>query len=357
MPRIVGISTANPKNAVTQDRVIDFAKILFGEGRHFSHLLPVYENANVKTRYLSPEPEWFERSHPFTEVNDFYIRTALELSEKVCVDLERQCGIGTRDFDVVFFVSTTGLSTPSIDARLFNRIPLNPHIKRIPIWGLGCAGGAGGVARAHDYLKAFPRHRALIIAVELCSLAFQRHDFSSTNVISTALFADGAAACAMIGDEVTLPKNDLHTSFPSTLSSLSTIYPDTLDVMSWRITSEGFIVNLSRDIPSIVTSLVKGNIGEFLSENELRLDQIKHFIFHPGGMKVLQAYADGLGISLEQLSNSVNILQNFGNMSSVTILFILKLFLEQTKNRSGDYGLMGALGPGFSSELVLVKWD
>lgn len=354
----MGVATATPPHVVSQDKVIDFAKSLFGEGKHFSHLLPVYENASVETRYFSPPLDWFLESHPFTEVNDLYIKTAIELSEKVTTEVAKKSGIRTEDFDVVFFVSTTGLSTPSIDARLFNRIPMNPHIKRIPIWGLGCAGGASGMARAHDYLKAYPKHRALIITVELCSLAFQRNDLSTTNVISTAIFGDGAAACVVFGDEVPIPpeiKSD--RAIPSTISSFSTIYPNTLEVMSWRVTTEGFIVQLSRDIPSIVTSKVKGNISEFLSGNELTQEQIAHFIFHPGGMKVLTAYAEGLGLSMERLQNSQNTLRNFGNMSSVTIFFVLKLFLEQTKNKSGEYGLMGALGPGFSSELVLLQWN
>ena len=351
MPKIIGVAIANPTNMITQDRVKEFSQTLFENKKHFSHLLPVYENANVQTRYFTTPLEWFNETHSFTDVNDLYIQTALDLSEKATSELAKKCGIRTQDFDVVFFISTTGLSTPSIDARLLNRIPMSPHIKRIPIWGLGCAGGAGGIARAYDYLKAYPTHRALIIAVELCSLAFQKNDLSSTNVISTAIFGDGAAACALYGDDVPLPTDGRAT--PSVLGSLSTIYPDTLDLMSWRVTSEGFKVQLSREIPSIVTSLVKGNIEEFLRGNEIPLDRVSHYIFHPGGMK---AYAEGMGVPLETFTHSINALRNFGNMSSVTIYFILKYFLENTKDHSGEYGLMGALGPGFSSELVLLQW-
>ena len=355
MPRILAISTANPKNKVTQDEVKAFTQSLFLNDRRFKHLLPVYENANVLTRYFSANTDWFGQTHSFTEVNDFYIEVALSLSEEVTLDVAKKCEISTEDFDVVFFVSTTGLSTPSLDARLFNKIRMNPHIKRVPIWGLGCAGGAGGIARAFDYLKAFPKHRVLIITVELCSLAFQKTDLSTTNVISTAIFGDGAAACVIYGDEVPIPLS-MKKNSPSILSSLSTIYPDTLDVMSWRITSDGFKVNLSKDIPTIVTSLVKQNIDDFLKENEIRDEQISHYVFHPGGMKVLQAYAQGLGVSLEKFSHAVDILQNFGNMSSVTVYFILKKFMDSDETKTDDYGLIGALGPGFSSELVLLRF-
>ncbi len=312
-------------------------------------LAPVFDNAKIDRRHFAAEFEWFGAPHDFTETNDHYIEETLKLAERVACDLAAKCGIATTDFDAIFFVSTTGLSTPSIDARLFNRIPLNPHIKRIPIWGLGCAAGVGGIARAFDYVKAYPRHRALVVSVELCSLAFQFGDRSKSNVIATALFGDGAAACLVVGDEVEM-------AGPRVLGSLSTIYPDTLDVMGWRITSEGFRIVLSRDIPSIVTSLVAENIQELLRAHGLPLEAIKHFIAHPGGVKVMEAYQSALRLPKDALRHSYDVLREYGNMSSATVLFVLDRFLKENNPGSGDYGMLMTLGPGFSSELVLVQW-
>lgn len=355
MPKIAGVATASPIHTITQENVKIFAKKIFNSERLLDKLMPVFDNAMVEKRHFVTDLEWFGDEHSFTEVNDLYIESALQLSEEAVMKLADQCKIKTTDFDIVFFVSTTGLSTPSIDARLFNRIKMNPHIKRVPIWGLGCAGGAAGLSRAHDYLKAYPTHRALIIAVEICGLAFQKNDPTKSNIVSAALFGDGAAAVLMVGDRVKLP-DSLH-SHPSTIASYSTIYPDSLDVKSWRITREGFKVQLSKNIPEIVTSLVKKDVSDFLQELELPIKNIAHFIFHPGGMKVLQAYSESLEIPMEKLKHSMEVLRNHGNMSSTTVYYVLKRFLETTPERSGDYGLLGSLGPGFSSELLLLKWD
>ena len=317
--------------------------------------MPVFENAKVESRYFARDLDWFGHDHDFTEVNDIYIEVALDLSERAILKVTKECGISPSDFDVIFFLSTTGISTPSIDARLTNRIKFSPHIKRIPIWGLGCAGGAAGLARAHDYLKAYPTHRALVVGVELCSLAFQRNDRKKSDIISVALFGDGAAACVMVGDSV--PLNENTGPHPSTISSLSTIYPDSEEVMSWKVTKEGFKVSLSKDIPMIVHSLVKPNVTEFLTQNELSIGDISHFVLHPGGMKVLQAYSEGLEISMERLQISKETLRDYGNMSSVTVYFILERFLRTTREKSDEYGLLASLGPGFCSELLLLKWD
>ncbi|HWF45220.1 MAG TPA: 3-oxoacyl-[acyl-carrier-protein] synthase III C-terminal domain-containing protein [Candidatus Kapabacteria bacterium] len=355
MPRIAGVTTAVPSHTLKQSDAREFVQRLFGSGPEIERLLPVFDNALIENRHFAIDLDWFTRTHDFTESNDCYIAATLTLAEQVTLSLADQCEIVTQDFDAIFFVSTTGLSTPSIDARLFNRIPFTKHIKRIPVWGLGCAAGASGIARAFDYVRAYPKHRALVLSVELCSFVFQLNDRSKSNIIASALFGDGAAACLVVGDEVPIANNDM--AHPSILGSLSTIYPDTLDVMGWRITNEGFKIVLSRDIPSIVTSLVRENIEEILADQMLTLPQIKHYIAHPGGAKVLEAYAAALNLPESTLKYSYDVLRDYGNMSSATVFFILERFLRETKNASGEYGLISALGPGFSSELVLLRWD
>jgi alkylresorcinol/alkylpyrone synthase len=353
MPYIAGVATAVPPNTIDQESAKELTRQLFG--REIDRLLPVFDNAMIENRHITPEIDWFLQPHNFTETNDRYIESALALSEKVVSDLAKQCSISTEDFDAIFFVSTTGLSTPSIDARLFNRIKLNRHIKRVPIWGLGCAAGVGGIARASEYVRAFPKHRAVVISVELCSLAFQLGDASKSNVIAAALFGDGAAACCVVGDEVEMPKNDF--AHPRVVDTLSTIYDDTLDVMGWRITNDGFKIVLSRDIPTIVTSLVRENIEELLSKHSIGVPDIKRYIAHPGGTKVMEAYATALALDQCELQYSYDVLKNYGNMSSATVFFILERVLKDSREERDEYGLASALGPGFSSELVLLHWD
>ncbi len=352
MPYIAGITTATPPNLLRQRDAKRFASELFGGD--IGHLLPVFDNALIDERHFATEIEWFFQPHSFTEANDRYIEVSLALAEEVVTKLAASGGIGTDEFDAIFFVSTTGLSTPSIDARLFNRIHFNSHIKRIPIWGLGCAAGVGGIARASEYVRAFPTHRALVVSTELCSLAFQLHDRSKSNIIAAALFADGAAACLVAGDEVPRPRNGL--AHPSIVGTLSTTYSNTLDVMGWRISSEGFQIVLSRDIPSIVTSLVRENIEEILGTHTLTIPDIKHYIAHPGGAKVMEAYAEALHLANGELQPSFDILRSHGNMSSATVFFIMERVLCETRGEMGSYGLAAALGPGFSSELVLLQW-
>lgn len=280
MPRIAGVATATPPQKIDQKAIPSFVLKVFGKSELLKRLMPVFKNAKVNGRYFSKNLDWYAESHTFAETNDLYIRTSLDLCEEAITRLADQCEISTINFDIIFFISTTGVSTPSLDARLFNRIRFNRHIKRIPIFGLGCAGGAAGIARAHDYLKAYPSHRALIVTVELCSLAFQKNDLSKSGIISVALFGDGAAACLMLGDQV--QHNQKKWAQPSTIGTLSTIYPETEDVMGWHVTERGFQVQLSKNIPHIVTSLVKKNVNEILSNHDTSMDQVDHFVMHPG---------------------------------------------------------------------------
>jgi alkylresorcinol/alkylpyrone synthase len=315
--------------------------------------MPVFDNAQVDERHFVVSQEWFRNPHSFTETNDLYITEALNLSEQVTTGVAARVGIDLEQVDLIIFVSTTGVSTPSIDARLFNRLKFSPHLKRLPIWGLGCAAGASALSRAFDYTTAHPDALVLIVSIELCGLAFQK-TATKENIIAAALFGDGAAACIVAGDNAKI--RDQQYRCPQILGSLSTTYPDTLDVMGWRITAGGFELLLSKDIPTIVTKLVKPNIEELLSVSHVEFSEIKHFVTHPGGAKVLDAYRDALGLTDVQLGHARAVLRQNGNMSSATVFFILDRFLHSDIIREGDYGVISALGPGFSSELLLIRW-
>jgi alkylresorcinol/alkylpyrone synthase len=231
-----------------------------------------------------------------------------------------------------------------------NMLPFSPHTKRIPIWGLGCAGGAAGLARAYEYCLAFPNAKVLVLAVEFCSLTFQPEDRSKSNLIGTSLFADGVACVCVAGDGSAAQRKR-----PRILASQSTLLHNAEDVMGWDIRDDGFFVVFSKDIPSLILSWLKPNVEQFLRLHCLTIADIDYFIAHPGGKKVLEAYQTALGIDEKKTAVSFQILKQFGNMSSVTVYFVLEQFMKQPV-KEGEHGLLLALGPGFSSELVLLRW-
>jgi alkylresorcinol/alkylpyrone synthase len=349
MSVITSVGTAVPSNRVTQDIAQQFCQALFQEAfPDIDRLLPIFANAQIQTRYFSATPEWFESDHTFAEKNCSYIEAALELGQTAISTCLERAGLTPRDIDHFFFVSTTGLATPSIDARLINRLQFRNDIRRTPIWGLGCAGGVAGLSRAFEYTSAFPRERALLVALELCGLTFQRNDMSKSNLVAVSLFADGAAAVIVSGSEA-----DGHG--PRIVSSRSKIWYDSLDVMGWEVNDRGLKVVFSRDIPAIVRSLTLPALLEFLSTQHLTLQDVKHFIIHPGGMKVIEAYEQTLSLQEGTLDRPRAILRQYGNMSSATVLFILEDFIRTQAIHPGDYGLVSALGPGFSSEMILIQ--
>lgn len=351
MPRIVSVGTAVPPYEVAQDTARQFAQEMFSHAfRDIDRLLPVFDHAKIGTRYFSVPFDWFKREHSLREKNDTYIEVACDLSTEAIENCLAHAGLTAQQIDHLIFVSTTGISTPSIDAYLANRLNMAPHLKRTPIWGLGCAGGAVGLSRAYDYVKAFPQDRVLLVAVELCSLTFQRSDLSKSNLIATSLFADGAAAALVSGDDV----QSTSTNEPSILATMSTLWKETEDVMGWALKDNGLNVIFSKHIPTIVQTLMRPNMEQFLATEQLTIEQIDRFITHPGGMKVIKAYEDALHLPPDQTAPAKDILARYGNMSSASVLFVLEQIMQEAQ--PGEYGIMTALGPGFSSEQLLLKW-
>jgi alkylresorcinol/alkylpyrone synthase len=352
MPKIISTGTADAKVKLPQGELKELIYNLFsGSYDEIERMITVFDNANIETRHISVPFEWYNEERSFSERSSKYRETALELSKEAITCCLKNAGAQISDIDNIIFVSSTGVSTPTIDALLFNEMGMGNHIKRTPMWGLGCAGGAAGISRAMEYTKAYHEHNALVIAVELCSLTFLKDDFSKSNIIASSLFSDGAAAVFVAGNE---------SRFYSQkgivlIDSFSTIYDNSLDVMGWGIVDNGFKVIFSRDIPSIVKDSVKANILEFLKANSLKLEDIKHYIAHPGGMKVINAYEESLNLKNGSLNFSRKVLKEHGNMSSPSVIFVLNEFLNAGSCSTGEYGLLSALGPGFSSELILFK--
>ncbi len=349
MPKICGVTTAVPPYLVPQSEASQFARHHFGDRmRDLQRMMLVFENAGIQTRYFSRPIEWHIQPHTIAEKNEVYIESATDL----CLDASRRLlerfNLSPSDIDYIIYINTTGLATPSIDARLINLLGCRRDVRRTPIWGLGCAGGAAGLSHAYHHLLGHPEQRVLLVGAELCGLTFIPDDFSRSNLVATALFGEGAAAVLLCGDDV--PLDGL-----SILGTQSRFYPDSLDVMGWHVVSEGLQVVFAQRIPDIVAANARQDFADFLGKHKLTLEDISAFLFHPGGMKVIDAYRQALGLTGNELSLAEDVLRDYGNMSSVSVLFVLERFLKTHNLKTGGHGLISALGPGFCSESMLIS--
>jgi len=354
MTKLVSIGLAEPPYVYEQRELKEFVSREFaGCSPLVRKTMAVFDTAQIERRHFINEMQWYGVEHSFTERNSRFIGSAPALASAAMTSCMENAGAEPDEIDHVVFVTTTGISTPTIDALLFNMHGLRPDAKRTPLWGLGCLGGAVGISRARDYTLAFPKSSVLVIALETCSLAFQLYDHTQRNVIASALFSDGAAAALVVGGEhrlYNLPGARL-------LDSLSTTYPDSIGVMGWDIVETGFKVVMAKDIPSIVKENVRGGVMALLAQNGYSIDDINLYASHPGGVKVLSAYEDALGISASETADSRRVLREHGNMSSPTVLFVLNEIMsasgEPAGGGGGGLGLISSFGPGFGSELIL----
>jgi alkylresorcinol/alkylpyrone synthase len=279
--------------------------------------------------------------------------------QAVCRALN-QAGLAPRDLGAFFFTSVTGVSSPSIDALLINRMGLSPNIRRIPMFGLGCVAGAAGISRAADYVKAHPSQLAVLLSVELCSLTLQREDLSVANLISAGLFGDGAAAVIVAGAECDLASEvasaGLERAGPRILATRSVFYPETENMMGWAISEKGFRIVLSREVPNLVRQRLGGDVDAFLAEMGCARGHIGSWVLHTGGPKVLEATQAALGLEKGQLAASWDCLRKTGNLSSASVLVVLEEVMKRRRPEPGTLGLLAAMGPGFCSELVLLRW-
>lgn len=362
MPRVLSVGTFDPPHVITQELAIAKAKEHFRLGfTDIARLISIFRNAEIKKRHFSVPLDWFLEEHSLQERNNTYIKLATDFGiEAIRACLESSFflkeAIPCSVVDAIFFISTTGMSTPSIEARIMNRLPFSSHTKRIPIWGLGCAGGVAGLARAEDYCTAYPKALALVINLELCSLTFQKNDLSKSNLVGASIFADGVSCSLVAGDEAGFDALSTLPALPVLKAHQTTLMPDSERVMGWDVKDGGLYVVFSKDIPTIIRTWLRGNVEEFLSINDISLAGLQHFIAHPGGRKVLEAYRDALGLSEEMTSIAHDVLEQHGNMSSPSVIYVLKEFMQKPVPRN-EIGLLTALGPGFTSELMLVRWE
>ncbi|NKB49774.1 MAG: type III polyketide synthase [Alphaproteobacteria bacterium] len=341
--RISAVATAVPEFALHQSDVVARATEIFApDVPDFDRFAPVYANAGVATRYSCVPLDWYGRPHSFTERNDLYIENAVALLEQVAGSLLDQVEMTTDDIDALVVISTTGMATPSLDALLIERMALRRDVERLPVFGLGCAGGVTGLTRAAQLARSRPGTRVMLLVVELCGLTFQANDTAKSNIISTALFGDGAAgALVQCGGEG-----------PVIVDGAEHTWPNSLDVMGWSFGENGLGVKLSRDVPGFVREHLPAPAAAFLGCNGLTLADIDHHICHPGGGKVLDALEDVLGLAPGDLAASRAVMRDYGNMSAATALFVLKESIARAP--SGRF-LMSALGPGFTASFALLE--
>lgn len=322
----------------------------------------LHRACSVSTRYLALPMEDYKGLDGFGDANDAFIEVALELGERAIRQALDQVDLTPQDVDLILMTSVTGIAAPSIDARLWARLGLRPDVKRIPIFGLGCVAGAAGIARVHDHLVGHPHDVAVLLSVELCSLTIQRDDDSMANLVASGLFGDGAAAVVLAGDQVPL-RADLARTAPHVVATRSRFFADTERVMGWDVGGSGFRLVLSPGVADVVRDHVPAEVDDFLAANDLTRTDVRRWVAHPGGPKVLEAMQDALELAPDALAASWASLDQVGNLSSSSVLHVLAETLVHTASLIEDrpetvatHGILMAMGPGFCAELVLLRW-
>jgi alkylresorcinol/alkylpyrone synthase len=345
-PRIGAVATAVPSYELDQDDVTRRVGLALGpRSGHVLRLLPMFGNTGIERRYSCVPVEWYEELHDWPERNAIYLATALDLFESATRDALERAGRRPEEIDTIVAVSTTGIATPSLDALLMERMGLRRDVQRLPIFGLGCAGGTIGLARAATMAAAKPGSLVLFLVVELCALSYRRDDFSKSNIVATALFGDGAAAAL------------LSTDFdgPAIVAAGEHTWPQSLDIMGWDVTSDGLKAIFSRDIPDLVGSELHEIAVAFLASKGLTLADVDRFVCHPGGAKVLDALEVAFEIAPGSLVEAREVLRRYGNMSAATVVFVLERVVAEMRERPWKRALMSALGPGFTAAFTLLE--
>lgn len=345
IPRLASLAVSVPPVEIRQTDVAAAAKEIFvGRAETFERMRPVYANAGIETRYSSVPLSWYLRPHGWRERHDLFVEAALDLLQRAAADCLAQAGLQPDRVDGIVVVSTTGMTAPSLDARLMERMNFRRNVQRLPIFGLGCAGGVLGLSRTAALARADPDSFWLFLVVELCGLTFRSCDQSNSNIVATALFGDGAAAALV----------SCRAAGPAIGACGEHTWPGSLDVMGWQVEDDGFGVLFSRDIPSLVRQRFRRAAQDFLGASGYTLDDIDIFVLHPGGAKVLDALQDSLRVPADALNSARSVLGAFGNMSAATVMFVLdRVLAEDSRGRI----LLGALGPGFTAGFAILEKD
>ena len=340
-PRLLALKSAVPPYPIAQIDAAEHAQNLFNRVRDMAKLFPVFANTGIDRRYSCVPVEWYLQDHGWKDRTALYIENAVDLLEKVARGLLDETGLKPDEIDNIVVVSTTGVATPSLDALLVERMGLRRDIRRLPIFGLGCAGGVTGLSRAAELAAARPGSKVLFLVVELCALTFRKNDISNSNIVATALFGDGAAGAILSteGEGPAFGAAGEHT------------WPNSLDVMGWDMAEDGLKARFAQSIPALVASDFRPLLDQYLARNGMALSEIDAFACHPGGAKVLDALEDALELERGALEDSRSVLRDYGNMSAVTVLFVAE---RMDVLKKAQRTLLTALGPGFSAAFLML---
>lgn len=348
MSYIHSIATYSPSHTVNQQEVKAFAKEIFSNSRfNLNRLLTVFDNTQIDRRTVLKELEWYGKSRSFKERNEEFCELGLELSTTVCQKVIQQAGLTPQDIDVLIVITSSGFVTPTLDARIIDELGFRDDIIRMPITGMGCAGGVYGLSRAREFSEFYPEKTILLVSVETCTLTFRPKDKRKANLVALSLFGDGAAAAIISSQKI--------SSGIKLLGNLSQKWKNSLNIMGWNIHNDGLQVVFDKSIPDLIHKNFREVYDKFLKKFNKKEEDIKHFLFHPGGAKVIQAFEDVLNKKSDEFYYTSKILREYGNMSSPTVLYVIKEFLDQKQYGGSESGAISAMGPGFSCELVLFE--
>jgi alkylresorcinol/alkylpyrone synthase len=346
MPRLLSLATALPPNVITQAEARATCEKIHAANPGLLRLLRVFDRCGVETRHFAFPPDYYRSKRTFEERNADYAEVGTSLSERAARECLGRAGVAPDRVDHVFFVTTTGLSTPSLDALLAPRLGLRRQVRRWPMFGLGCAGGAGALIRAGEVLA--PGQRALVVSLELCGQIFSTRAANPVDLVGAALFGDGAAAALLEAGEM--------GPGPKLLATQTELFDESRHLMGWNFTSDGMRLVLSREVSDLVARRLRPVVEAFLTKEGLSVRDVTHWLLHPGGRRIIDAYREAFALGDRELEWTRGSLARVGNLSSASVLFALDDLVQSGRPRAGDRGLMVALGPGFGAEMVVLGW-
>jgi predicted naringenin-chalcone synthase len=347
--KITAVAKQLPKYYRETKDIIPFVKLWMQDqdSRFQRKVIKLFEGAAVDKRYSIMDPEEVFTATSFEEKNDIYTREVVQLAEKSLKKSLEKASLKATDIDYIITVSCTGIMIPSVDAYLINSLGMKQDIIRLPVTEMGCAAGVSGIIYAKNFLKSNPNKRAAVIAVEAPTATFQLEDYSMTNIVSAAIFGDGASAVILSSFE--------EDKGPTIIDEAMYHFYDATNMMGFKLVNTGLQMILDKEVPQKISDHFPAIIHPFLEKNKLTIDDINHLIFHPGGKKIVQTVEALFGVLGKNIDDTKEVLRLYGNMSSATVLYVLERFMDRNPAK-GERGIMLSFGPGFSAQRILLEW-